>query len=147
MRAVTKRCFSSILGATFFAVVPAATAQSTGPAPYGLDEFSASLKLRPSYQHCLDAAGGTTPGMQDCINAEFSYQDKRLNFVYKRLMSVASASERTRLRNEEREWIVAKEKRCAVPGSPGQGDIIDSASCVVTETAKRATGLESRKIK
>ncbi|MEZ2417459.1 lysozyme inhibitor LprI family protein [Luteibacter sp. RCC_6_2] len=147
MRAVTKMCFSSIIVTTALVVVPATRAQRAVPAPYGLDEFSASLKLRASYQHCLDASGGATPGMQDCIDAEFAYQDKRLNAVYKRLMSTASASERIVLRNEERGWIVAKEKRCAVPESPGQGDIIDSASCVVTETAKRATELESRKIK
>lgn len=104
----------------------------------------AAIKLRPSYQKCLDGTGGVTPDMKDCMSAEFGYQDKRLNAAYKRLMSSIAPSEKAALRSDEREWIKYKDTQCASGADAGQAEDLVAYDCSVNETAKRATLLEDR---
>lgn len=100
--------------------------------------------IRASYSACLKAADGVTPDIQDCIGNEYTYQDKRLNRVYKALMARLSKDEQAKLRNEERKWIVHRDTDCAPPPDAGQGQRLDSNDCVMEETAKRAAALEAR---
>jgi uncharacterized protein YecT (DUF1311 family) len=103
-----------------------------------------AIKLRPSYQKCLDATGGVTPDMKICMSAEFGYQDKRLNTAYKRLMSSMTADEKTALRADERDWIKHKESQCVPDPAGGQAEELVAYDCAVNETAGRATALEGR---
>ncbi|MGF6494972.1 uncharacterized protein YecT (DUF1311 family) [Luteibacter sp. 621] len=119
-------------------------AQDLPDDPGELEDHSSFLKLRPGYQDCLDKAAGVVPAMIRCNDAEYSYQDKRLNAAYKKLVKKAGADARKALVDEERGWIASKERDCAIPSGAGQGDILDATGCSVTYTARRATVLERR---
>lgn len=112
-----------------------------------LAQREARIGLRPSYEPCINATGGVTPDMKDCMSAEFVFQDKRLNTAYKKLMGTLRADEKLSLRNEERSWIKHKDAACDAGDEPGQADDVTAYDCVVTETAKRAQELEQRIIK
>ena len=120
------------------------SAQELPDEPGPLEDHAAFLKLRPGYQDCLDAAGGAMPTMIRCNGAEYTYQDKRLNTVYRKLIREVTSDDRRSLVAEERDWIAKKEKDCAMPMGAGQGDILDASNCLVTYIARRATVLERR---
>ncbi|QWT20034.1 DUF1311 domain-containing protein [Bacillus sp. NP157] len=109
----------------------------------GIQEHGA-IKIRPSYQACLDATGGVTPALKECMSSEFSYQDKRLNVAYKKLMASLAPGDRATLRSEELGWIGMKRSRCDAGAEAGQADELVAYDCAVVETAKRATELEDR---
>lgn len=122
----------------------AARSQTSLPSDPTLLAENAKLQLRPSYQKCIDASMAATPALLDCSSDEFAYQDKRLNENYKKLMATLAGDARTKLRDEERAWLAEKQKRCSSGDEPGQGDLVVSATCEVTETAKRANELAKR---
>jgi uncharacterized protein YecT (DUF1311 family) len=100
--------------------------------------------LRHAYDTCLDASGGADAAMQDCISAEYVYQDARLNKIYKSLMVKIPKDEQARLRDEERKWIAYRDAHCKLAPDSGQGQRLESNDCAVEQTAKRATVLEGR---
>jgi|GEM_PF-609077 len=110
--------------------------------PAGLDEQSAYLGIRASYRTCIDQSNGTMPSMTECAEGEFAYQDKRLNVAYGHATKAVSVERRALLRVEERDWIKRRDAECAIPAGPGQGQILDSIGCNITETARRARHLE-----
>lgn len=99
---------------------------------------------RPSYKQCLNASGGVTPAMQDCIDAEHAYQDQRLNEVYRALMKRLAKPEATRLRERQRAWIKQRDRDCDPGSLPGQGQVLDADSCRLRKTAERATQLQAQ---
>jgi uncharacterized protein YecT (DUF1311 family) len=115
--------------------------------PTGLAEQGAYLGIRLTYQSCIDQSDGSMPSMTVCAESEFAYQDKRLNASYPRVMKSMSAEQRGALRAEERAWIAKKNAECALPAAPGQGQILDSIGCSITQTARRARQLEHLKAK
>jgi len=119
-------------------------AQEVDGEPTDLDEQAKYLGFRPSYYACIDQSDGSMPSYQRCADLEFVYQDRRLNRIYGKLIKSLPPERRVSLRDEERAWIGDKEKKCGMPESPGQGQILDSTSCAVTETARRARELEQR---
>jgi uncharacterized protein YecT (DUF1311 family) len=132
---------TTLLAICGLCVVHSATAQADSR---DLAAQQAAIKLRPSYQKCLDDTGGVTPDMKDCMSAEFGFQDKRLNAAYKRLMSSMTPDEKSALRSDERDWIKHKDAQCASGPDAGQAEDLVAYDCVVNETAKRATYLEGR---
>ncbi|WP_024890162.1 lysozyme inhibitor LprI family protein [Luteimonas huabeiensis] len=104
----------------------------------------APADLRPSFQTCLDASGGVTPAMQDCIDEEYGFQDDRLNAAYRALMERTPGSGRDALRDEQRRWIEQRDAACSPGERPGQGQILDAGNCEVNATANRAAVLERR---
>jgi uncharacterized protein YecT (DUF1311 family) len=102
------------------------------------------IGLRSSLDTCLKEAGGTTPGNRDCLLEEHGFQDHRLNQIYGQLMKSLNDAGRKQLREEERRWIVFRDKFCAPENEPGQTQELDSDECLVDQTADRATELESR---
>jgi uncharacterized protein YecT (DUF1311 family) len=102
------------------------------------------VSLRPVYDKCLDASGGVTSAILDCIKQEYQYQDKRLNEAYKKVMAVISEHDRQKFRDEERKWISYRDSHCALDSDSGQVGEIDSDDCLVEETAKQAVYLEQR---
>ncbi|QWP79467.1 DUF1311 domain-containing protein [Lysobacter sp. K5869] len=82
--------------------------------------------------------------MQECIDAEYAYQDRRLNEVYRRLIARLSKAEAARLRERQRAWIKQRDRDCDAGASPGQGQSLDADGCLVRETAERAAQLQVR---
>ncbi|MGG6462020.1 lysozyme inhibitor LprI family protein [Solilutibacter silvestris] len=104
---------------------------------------SDSPKLRPSYDECISAAGGVTPSMHDCIDAEYRFQDARLNSAYKAFMAKLGGKERTKLRDAQRHWIAKRDEQCASDPDSGQAGALDAYECRLELTANRAAELES----
>lgn len=102
------------------------------------------VPTRPQYQRCLDASGGVTPAMQDCIDAEYAFQDRRLNQVYRRLIARLPKADAARLRERQRAWIKQRDRDCDPGASPGQGQSLDADGCQVRKTAERATQLQAQ---
>lgn len=100
--------------------------------------------LRPSYDACISAAAGVTPTMQDCIETEYTYQDGRLNTVYKALMAKLGDEEKNALRDQQRKWIAERDEKCFYDPDSGQAGRVDAAECRLDMTAKRADELEAR---
>jgi len=100
--------------------------------------------LRASYQRCLSDSGGVTPAMQDCLDAEYAYQDRRLNQVYRRLIQRLSKPDAARLRERQRAWIGQRDRACDPGARPGQGQLLDADSCRLRRTAERAAQLQAQ---
>ena len=105
---------------------------------------SAPAGLRPSFQACLHKSGGVTSEMQDCIGAEYRYQDDRLNKIYRVLRQKLAEAEATGLRDEQRRWIAERDKACAPDPDGGTAAALGSNDCELEQTAKRADELEGR---
>ena len=107
------------------------------------------VEYSPAYNQCMatgDAARGTTMGILDCIAPENDRQDLRLNRAYKLSMQQSSSSAQATLRKSERFWLREREATCTADGSPFEGGTLQRvayAQCLVNETIKRATWLES----
>lgn len=100
--------------------------------------------LRSSYNICLDNSGGVTVKMLDCDDDELSYQDARLNKVYKKLFSSLSNSQKMVLRSDEKKWMAFRDSACRPDPDGGTAASVTSKSCYVDETARQATRLEQR---
>ena len=66
---------------------------------------AADSELSQTYSACMDKSKGVTSEMLDCISAEFTRQDDRLNENYKRLMSKLSGKRKEGLLEAQRAWI------------------------------------------
>ena len=81
--------------------------------------------------------------MQECIEAEFAYQDARLNSTYKTLLSNLPDERREKLKADERAWIVDKDASCKWNAeTEGQAQRIEANVCSLEKTAARAEYLE-----
>ncbi len=100
--------------------------------------------IRPSYQTCADQSDGITVAMRDCADAEYKYQDDRLNAVYQKLRAKLGKAAAVQLRDEQRAWIGQRDKECEVDKTGGTAQLIISDDCAVQATAKRASELETR---
>lgn len=95
------------------------------------------------YNACMHKSGGTTVGMLDCIGAETSRQDKRLNNNYQKLMKSLSKESQETLRKVERIWIKYRDADCDFSSSLVGGTLGSTvqASCFMDATARRADRL------
>lgn len=100
--------------------------------------------LRPAYGQCVDRSHGEMAPMTACMDAEFDFQDKRLNRAYKELMSTMAKPAMPQLRAEERHWIAQRDLSCNSGTEPGQFDEINAYDCKIIATADRAANLEKR---
>lgn len=117
---------------------------STKQADVAVEEVS-NVQLRSSYAQCLNAAGGATWSMQDCIEKEWSYQDARLNNVYQKLKAELPKTQWGKLQAEQREWIIDKEHSefCKWDAATeGQAQRIAANECTLRQVASRADRLE-----
>jgi uncharacterized protein YecT (DUF1311 family) len=101
------------------------------------DDYSAT------YSRCMDVADGVTLNMLNCMGSETAQQDARLNQAYKAAMQVLNEAQQSQLRDAQRLWIKFREADCALLGglTGGSIDRINSASCVLDMTKKRADDL------
>lgn len=136
------RRMSRIRMTTFFALVVMSVA------PYAASDEQPSLSkaqvFRPSFDKCVDGSEGVTLTLNNCIGAEYDFQDKRLNHAYQRLRKSLSGSAKTALRDKERAWIASRDKSCAPDPDGGTSAMLDANQCQLNKTAARAAELEKR---
>ena len=101
--------------------------------------------LSPQFTSCMDKSGGITIGMIECIGAETSRQDARLNRVYKKAMGELESPERKKqLQTAQRAWIKFRDANCAYYYDPDGGSMarVSANQCMLTSTANRAQEIE-----
>jgi uncharacterized protein YecT (DUF1311 family) len=100
--------------------------------------------LRSAYTKCIEETRGIGPESQSCMEAEYKYQDARLNKVYQALIAKLSASEQAKLRADEKIWIAFRDTHCAPTTDGDKAQRLMPNDCLVEETAKQAFVLEAR---
>lgn len=106
---------------------------------------AAGSELSQAYLACIDKSNGVTSEMLDCISAELTRQDARLNENYKRLMSKLSAKRKQGLLEAQRAWIKFRDTNCSFYYDPEGGSAAHLAGneCILNATADRATELKN----
>ncbi len=99
------------------------------------------------YSACMDAFGGVTVAMLDCIATETKHQDSRLNKAYKDVMGQISAERKQQLRQAQRLWIKYRDANCNFYFDPDGGTLatVSTNACFMSETTERANELEDFK--
>lgn len=96
-----------------------------------------SAPLRPSFDQCIERAEAVTPAMQDCIEAEFVFQNGRMEAALAKLMPAIAGDQQV--------WLERKDAECRWDAkTEGQGQRIDANYCSLERIALRATELEER---
>ena len=101
----------------------------------------------PTYNQCMERAGGVDPEMRSCFQAEQERWDKDLNAAYQRTMSRLPADRQVTLRREERAWIRRKEHTCSHAGDDNQGgtlQLLEIDQCYLDETIRRTLTLQAQ---
>lgn len=102
--------------------------------------------LTPEFRRCEAKANGVTFDTLDCVDKEFTRQDKRLNKAYQALIAALTKQKQDELRKAQKAWLDYTEKDCAFlyDGHEfnGQDDRLNAAYCSLDERAERATVLE-----
>lgn len=93
---------------------------------------------------CMDASGGVTVEILNCIADEFATQDARLNGAYSDARRDLSEERQQVLLNAQRHWITYRDANCDFYATIG-GTLAQIASndCLLRETAMRAAELEN----
>lgn len=93
---------------------------------------------------CMDKSEGVTSAMLNCIRAETTIQDARLNATYKKLREQLTPERKVELRDVQRIWIQYRDANCSFYADPDGGTLatVMSNDCVLQETAARAKELE-----
>lgn len=96
------------------------------------------------YHRCMEAAGGVTSAMLECIDKETQVQDARLNRAYRLAQQTLGAAQQSPLRDAQRQWIKYRDANCALYGrlTGGSIDRLNGASCVLEMTRERAEDLQ-----
>jgi uncharacterized protein YecT (DUF1311 family) len=84
--------------------------------------------------------------VMECLGAEYTRQDKRLNDAYRKLLARVSKQKGDELRKVQRAWLAYVEAECGFlydnEAFAGTSDRVEASSCNVTERARRAADLE-----
>ncbi|MCX7080655.1 MAG: lysozyme inhibitor LprI family protein [Pseudomonas sp.] len=107
--------------------------------------YAADNNDSPAYKQCMDASGGVTANMLDCMAADIKLQDARLNKGYKVAMAAIEADKKGQLQNVQRMWIKYRDANCGFVRSLTGGtiDSLNAGSCVLEMTRTRAQELEN----
>lgn len=109
-----------------------------------LDPSFIDSKTRAEYQACLDRSGAETFAMQQCGDEEMSWQDARLNRLYKQALTQLPTMEKEKLRIAQRTWLKQTDATCRWDAaSEGQGQMLDAQSCRLNRTTNRADELDA----
>ena len=114
------------------------------PAAALADPPSVDRYYSKTYSACMDAAGGSTFPMRDCIGAEHDSWDKSLNQVYQALMASRAGAEKTELRDDERAWLKRTQHTCDHAGDDEAGGTLQAVEvdqCYLDETIRRTVYL------
>jgi uncharacterized protein YecT (DUF1311 family) len=124
-----------LLAATFAGLMAAGAAHA---------QTKADRYYSKTYNTCMDAAGGSTMPMRDCINDEYTAWDASLNKVYQALMASRSDVAKTQLRDDERAWLRRTKTKCDHAGDDDAGGTlqqVDIDVCNLEETVLRTVYL------
>jgi uncharacterized protein YecT (DUF1311 family) len=104
---------------------------------------SAEPAYSNTYKACLDASGGATFAMIDCINAEEKFWDQRLNRSYQALLKQLTSDRQKSLRAAQRLWLQYRDANCGFYFDPDGGQMarLTATECHLRMTADRATEL------
>ena len=96
------------------------------------------------YQQCLDNSGGVTIAMRECNGREWQAQDRRLNRNYRAVLRYLSRSKQRELKAVQRAWISYRDAKCRFEMglTGGSIDVINSGSCMIETTKRRADELD-----
>ena len=97
-----------------------------------------------TFNDCMNAAGGSTMPMRDCIGAEYDAWDKQLNQVYQALIAARAAPDKLKLRDDERAWLKRTKTKCDHAGDDEEGGSlqgIEIDQCNLDQTILRTTYL------
>ena len=96
------------------------------------------------YSDCMGRAGGVTVDVLQCIAAETSRHDARLNETYRALRGQFYSARLTALVAAQRLWMQYRDANCSAYAYPDGGTpaAIHRASCLLEMTAERASELE-----
>lgn len=89
----------------------------------------------------------TTIEINRCLRLNYEASDKRLNQVYKQLMSKLSRQERSTLIKIQRQWIKSRDQDCNLEVSINRGGTGYSGflnQCLERKTTQRTAELQSR---
>lgn len=132
-RSCSQRCTTHlvVLGVAYFLGISIAAAEN-------------NRELSHEYLACLYKANGVTFAMIDCIAAETSRQDTRLNENYKTLTSKVSPKRKQPLLDAQRAWIRFRDANCKFYGDPegGTSARLSANECLLNATADRAKELK-----
>jgi uncharacterized protein YecT (DUF1311 family) len=109
-------------------------------AAFSFSVSAADNDYSATYTACMDASGGVTVSMLNCMSSETEQQDARLNKNYKAAMQGLQQEQKTQLRDAQRLWIKYRDANCALLGSLTGGtiDSVNGASCLLDMTKERA---------
>lgn len=95
------------------------------------------------FKRCMDASGGVTAAMLDCIGNETAVQDARLNAEYRRTLAALPSGRQTDLRAAQRLWLQYRDANCGFYADPDGGTLasVAAADCVRMMTTERASEL------
>ncbi len=122
--------------------------QGTQPSPQATP-VAVQQPVKQSQQEDTCAAAeesGVTADILDCLNAEGDKADKKLNDTYKATMARLSGTRKDALRNEERQWIKARDAKCNAAGKDfagGTAQTVEQTSCFVETTKQRIRAIEA----
>lgn len=100
------------------------------------------------YTECMDASGGVTADMMDCLGVEIDRQDARLNQAYVMVMGPLPKPRKDKLRGLQRTWIKQRDAKCARASAEAGGGTLSTiiySSCILDETISRTIFLENYK--
>lgn len=97
-----------------------------------------------AYASCMDAAGGVTLAMLECMASETTLHDQRLNAAYRAAMASLDGDRKDQLRGAQRLWIKYRDAECTLRASLTGGSIdrLNGGSCLLDMTRERANDLQ-----
>ena len=100
------------------------------------------------YTECMDASGGVTAEMRDCLGTEIDRQDARLTQAYVMVMRPLPQQRKEKLRVLERAWIKQRDAKCSRAAAEAEGGSLAGiiySGCILDETISRTIFLENYK--
>lgn len=122
----------------------AATLLAALPA-FAADKADVEARYSPQFHACMDnPANESTMGMVDCIGAENTRQDAKLNTQYRTVMADLNAAQQAKLKAAQRAWIAYRDAWCAAQQDEEWGTLstIVANNCVLDMTIARTIDLE-----
>jgi uncharacterized protein YecT (DUF1311 family) len=121
--------------------------KTTGSTPTQIKaNKSNTLQISQNFEQCMKKADGVTLDMLNCISTEHEIQDRRLNQIYKEVMTSLSSENQAKLKQEQREWIKNRDAECKERSIKFEGGSLEQVAysdCIRELTEKRANEIKS----
>jgi uncharacterized protein YecT (DUF1311 family) len=97
-----------------------------------------------AFGKCMASAPSTIETM-DCIDAETTRQDAKLNKAYKKLITSATPSAKAKVQEAQRAWIKMRDADCAYfqELDGGTRGAVNFSDCIMMHTKQRAEYLST----